>query len=245
MNKKIIVVIVILALIVGLGYLAKKFEIIKITPANEQTKEEVSSNKKESIPESHDTSKICAVYFTGVGCSHCATADPKVLEDFPKEYLNLIIIEYEIYQQRENAPLLEKYYSSYSSSLGVPLIIFRKDQHIAGDRPILNGAPRFIENVEGNSCPLLEESVSFEELDITLMPGHPKMWVKNRILISSGDKKGDSEMLKELLTTEDISSTLEKTEHEVINPQPVPLSGKNVTYQKAVKIEDWTFQWNE
>lgn len=245
MNKKIAIVVVILALIVGLGYLAKKFEIIKITPAREQTKEKVSLDKKESTLESHDTSKICAVYITGVGCPHCAVADPKVLEDFPKEYPNLIIIEYEIYQQRENAPLIERYNSNYGSGLGVPLIIFRKDQYIVGDRPILTGVPKFIESVEGNFCPLLEESISFEKLDITSIPRHPKIWVKDRILISSEDKNGDNKLLKELITTEDISSTLEKIDHEVIDPQPIPLSGKNVEFEKAVKIEDWTFQWNE
>jgi len=57
---------------------------------------------------------ICAVYFTGIGCSHCANTDPIIFKDLLREYPNLIIIEYEIYQQRENAPLLEKYNQNYS-----------------------------------------------------------------------------------------------------------------------------------
>ena len=244
MNKKIVIVVVILVLIVGLGYLAKKFEIIKITSPSEQGNKELSNEKKSAL-ESHDTSKICAVYITGVGCPHCAVADPFVLGDLFEKYPNLIVIEYEIYQQRENAPLIERYNSNYGSGLGVPLIIFRKDQSIVGDRPILTDIPKFIESVKGNFCPLLEESVSFEELDISSIPSHPKIWAKDRILISSSDKSGDNKLLKELLTTENISSTLEKIDHQIIDPKPVPLSGKNVEFKKAVKIEDWTFQWNE
>ena len=67
---------------------------------------------------------ICAVYFTGVGCPHCAKTDPVVLEDLLREYPNFIVIEYEIYQQGQNAPLLYEYDSKYQSGLGIPLIIF-------------------------------------------------------------------------------------------------------------------------
>ncbi|MCD6478292.1 MAG: hypothetical protein J7L44_00190, partial [Candidatus Diapherotrites archaeon] len=85
---------------------------------------------------------ICAVYFTGIGCPHCAKTDPVVLGKLPQQYKNLIIVEYEIYQLRENAPLLAAYNSAYNSGLGVPLIIFGKNQSIIGDSSILN-------NIEG------------------------------------------------------------------------------------------------
>jgi len=39
---------------------------------------------------------ICAVYFTRVGCPHCAKTDPIILKDLLKEYPNLIVLEYEI-----------------------------------------------------------------------------------------------------------------------------------------------------
>jgi len=83
-----------------------------------------------------EQSTVCAVYFTGVGCSHCAKTDPIVLVDLLKKYPDLIIIEYEIYQQQVNAPLLYQYDSEYSSGLGVPLIIFNKDEYFIGDAPI-------------------------------------------------------------------------------------------------------------
>ena len=38
--------------------------------------------------------KICAIYFTGVGCPHCAKTDPVVIKELTNEYNNLAIIEY-------------------------------------------------------------------------------------------------------------------------------------------------------
>ena len=36
---------------------------------------------------------MCTVYFTGIGCLHCAKADPVVLQDLLNEYPNLVVIE--------------------------------------------------------------------------------------------------------------------------------------------------------
>lgn len=118
----------------------------------------------------------CAVYFTGIGCPHCAKVDPVVLEQLPEEYPNLVIIEYEIYQERENAPLLYEYNEVYGSGLGIPLIIFGKDNFIVGDTPILRNVRRTIEK-GSNPCPLVDGfSVDFEELDLSSLPGKPKIW---------------------------------------------------------------------
>lgn len=88
--------------------------------------------------EASSSAFICEVYFTGVGCPHCARTDPIVLEKMLREHPNLVIIEYEVYQRKENAPLIEKYNAHYESGLGIPLIIFNKDNFIAGNKPILD-----------------------------------------------------------------------------------------------------------
>jgi cytochrome c biogenesis protein CcdA len=99
-----------------------------------------------------------------------------VLEQLPKEYPNLVVIEYEIYQQRENAPLLYTYNENYNSGLGIPLIIFNKKEYIAGDRPILNNVKAIIEK-GNNLCPLADgSSIDFNKLDINSLPGQPKIW---------------------------------------------------------------------
>jgi len=125
----------------------------------------------------------CAVYFTGIGCPHCAKADPIVLEQLPKEYPDLVIIEYEIYQQKENAPLLYEYNEKYNSGLGIPLIIFNQEEHIAGDKPILENIREKIETLDGNKCPMIDGTlISFNELDISSLQGSPKIWMNEEII---------------------------------------------------------------
>lgn len=46
---------------------------------------------------------VFMVYFTGIGCRHCERTTPMVLEQLPREYANLVIIEYEIYEKEQNA----------------------------------------------------------------------------------------------------------------------------------------------
>lgn len=187
---------------------------------------------------------ICSVYFTGIGCPHCAKTDPVVLGKLPQDYTNLIIIEYEIYQLRENASLLDPYNTAYNSGLGVPLIIFNKEQHIIGDSPILNNVREVIDNMQSNPCPLVDgSSVPFKDLDITALPGKPKIWANNRILIKTGDS-GSNELLKKLLLADDISSALEGAEYQVVEPKPAPLSGSEVRFEHAVQLQGWLLEWN-
>lgn len=128
---------------------------------------------------------ICVVYFTGIGCPHCAKVDPVVLEQLPEEYPDLVVIEYEIYQETENAPLLYEYNNVYGSGLGIPLAIFGKDNFIVGDTPILKNIKGMIEK-GSNPCPLIDgSSIDFEELDVSNLPGKPVIWPK-----SFGDTSG-------------------------------------------------------
>ena len=118
----------------------------------------------------------CLVYFTGIGCPHCAKVDPVLLEQLPEKYPDLVIIEYEIYQERENAPLLYEYNSVYGSGLSIPLVIFGKENFFVGDAPILKNIERKLEEEKGNPCSLIDgSSVNFEEIDVSTLPGKPKV----------------------------------------------------------------------
>ncbi len=189
-----------------------------------------------------ETNNACFVYFTGVGCPHCAKTDP-VLVDLINKNPGIIMIEYEIYQQQENAPLLLKYNQEYDSGLGVPLAILGKNNYIIGDRPILNNLNK-ITNLNKNPCPLLGSSTKFEDLNITTLPGKPKIWSNERILIKI-NQGGNDTILKDLLISTNLSHTLNKTSYQVVKPVPVALSGKYVYFDKAIQIEGWLFQWNE
>ncbi|GAI47211.1 unnamed protein product, partial [marine sediment metagenome] len=119
-----------------------------------------------------------------------------------KEYPNLIVIEYEIYQQRENAPLFNEYCQNYKLPLcipggptpccGLPIIIFTESHQeiITGDRPILENVREKIEKLEGNPCPLISgDSQKFEDLNLATLPGQPKIWTGDRILIKIGQEE--------------------------------------------------------
>jgi cytochrome c biogenesis protein CcdA len=68
---------------------------------------------------------VCGVYFTGVGCPHCAIADPVVFGTTLESNDNLVIIEYEVYQHpSENAQLLSDYSTKYGFAPGIPVLIF-------------------------------------------------------------------------------------------------------------------------
>ncbi len=124
-----------------------------------------------------DDQKTCVVYFSGIGCPHCAKTDPVVLEQLPSKYPDLVVIEYEIYQERGNAPLLSQYNDVYGSGLGIPLVIFGKDKVLIGASPILNNMENLLTEQKGNLCPLIDgSSVDFNELNLSSLPGKPQIY---------------------------------------------------------------------
>lgn len=186
---------------------------------------------------------VCAVYITGIGCPACSRTDPIILRKLPKENPDFIVIEYEIHRQRKNGLMLVKYHANYKSGFSLPLIIFGKEDHGSGVRSVRKHANEAIIN-GSNYCPLPDgSSVDFNELDLTVLYGKPKIWKGERILIKTGDG-GNNVLLKDLLMSENVSGVLENTDFEAIEPQPVLLSGSKVIFDNAIKIQGWTFQWN-
>ena len=191
-----------------------------------------------------ESSYNCGVYFTGVGCSHCAKTDPIILQKLLQDHPDLVLIEYEIYQEQINAPLLSQYNDIYGSGLGIPLIVFNKNIQEKGDGPILNNIETFLDQINNNKCPLINNSSSvFKELDITALPGHPKIWHKQKILIKKSSQSA-SKVLNQLIIEEDLSQVLENIKYEKISPFKVSLSGRSVEFEHAIEINGWIFQWN-
>ncbi len=186
----------------------------------------------------------CGVYFTGVGCSHCAKTDPIILQKLLQDHPDLVLIEYEIYQQQINAPLLSQYNDNYNSGLGIPLIIFNKDAQEIGDSSILNNTESILDQINNNKCPLINNSSSvFKELDLATLPGLPKIWHQQKILIKK-TSQSTPEVLKRLITEENLSQILEDIRYEKISPFKVPLSGSSIEFEHAIKIGGWVFQWD-
>ncbi len=125
----------------------------------------------------------CILYFTGIGCPHCAKTDPVVVS-LPSKYSDLTIIEYEIYQMQENGKIMYDYNTKYNTGLGIPLVIFDQNNKIIGDIPILQNIMSMIEK-EQNNCLLLDGQKSISEIDINSLPGKPKLWRDQRILMKT------------------------------------------------------------
>lgn len=189
----------------------------------------------------------CVVYFTGVGCPHCAKTDPVVLGELPGRYPNLYVIEYEIYQQRENAPLMYQYHEAHGSGLGVPQAVLEAGDCVVGDKPILERLEACIQDhaETGTRCQLLGEAVSFEDLDLTELPGSPKIWHDGRVLIKKGDGQMSSDALHDLLTADDPGTVAVDAGGTRVEASPVALSGASVSFERQADLEGWSITWND
>lgn len=186
---------------------------------------------------------VCVTYMSGIGCPHCARVDPYIMGNWLRAYPNLVVIDYEVFQQSQNAYLLNSYNDKYHSGTGVPVLIISENKIMIGDSPILSDAPPFFNNSAGNNCSLLTGSKSFKETKFSELPGYPKIWKGNKILIKKG-AGGNDTLLHELMTNCDLSSVLNGTTYQTMDPEEVQLSGSNVKFQHAISLGSWVFQWN-
>lgn len=189
----------------------------------------------------------CAVYFTGVGCPHCAQSDPVVLIDLLAENPDLAVVEYEIYQEEANSAVFLDYAAKYELPLGVPLLLFSPDQNLVGDAPIIEGVEEILGVLSDNGCALVDGSMAdFHSLNLDDLAGLPKIWHGDNVLIKTGDG-GKSDLLRKLLLSEDIASALaeENADYEEAEPQAVALSGQSVDFNHAIKLTGWILQWRE
>ena len=190
---------------------------------------------------SEDTSAV--IYFTGIGCPHCAKVDPVLLEEWTSDYKNLVVIEYEIYQQGENAVLIDTYNESYSSGYGIPLVIFDREKSIAGDGPILDSFEDELSKHSSN--PVLNRDGSaeqFDELDVNTLPFFPKLWARGRVAVKTSYVAAESEgsdssrIVKRFLTSDDISFLVEEESLEPCLNREVQLSGGSVSFDHCANI---------
>ncbi|MEA3429971.1 MAG: cytochrome c biogenesis protein CcdA [Nanoarchaeota archaeon] len=99
----------------------------------------------------------CAYFFYGKGCPHCGRVEP-FIEYMETNDADLNIIHFEVYDNRSNLVLLEKYFDIYDvprNKRGVPAL-FINDISLTGDTPILDNFPELVEKNRGISCPTLK-----------------------------------------------------------------------------------------
>lgn len=219
-----------------------------------------------SLAQAQESQTICSVYFTGVGCPHCAAADPVILKEYPNENPNFVVIEYEIYQTPENAEVFNKYLSNEVITAGIPQILIggesEKGEYSSGGGPTTTWAKEKIQTLDYAKCTLSNSTEQyFEELNLGELPGKPKIWANNKVLIKEKEeiqeektviswifqwndeyKKTensylvDRDFLKKILF-ESVEENILELEYTKIEPVPVSLSGQEVNFENAIKFE--------
>lgn len=192
-----------------------------------------------AAPSERDT--LCVVYFTRIGCPHCAVTDPVVLGEMPlARYGSFAVIEYELSETPVNSQVFRRYLEKTGSAQAVPQIFYGGGEAVVGDSKVLSS----LKGVRAGDglCFLPDGARSFTELDFSALPGMPKIWFKDRVLIrENGSDRSRDALVRALLFSED--PALYGGALTAATPVPAPLSGSEVAFSHALTGGGWLFEW--
>lgn len=200
-------------------------------------------------------------YFTGIGCPHCAKTDPVIFEDILPNNPDIAILEYEIYQDKENAPLLNDYISNFDlEKSGIPLLIFSDKTILKGDKQILAEVKNKIQNIEPNKIILNDKIIDFKDLNINTLPAQPKIWFQDKVLFKKNDtrtniidqnkwifgynnldifdKKNASDLNDNYLLLNRLifQNNVKDLKYSTSGSQKLSLSGKSILFEKSIEM---------
>jgi cytochrome c biogenesis protein CcdA len=187
-----------------------------------------------------------STYFTGIGCPHCSMASPYIKKVVETDS-DFVVVEYELYKESRNAPLISEYNGTYNIGMGIPAILFSKDKVLVGDTPIENNLKLFISQQEANTIQLSDETVKLEQLSINDLKGYPKIYRRDRVAIRQKQTeltKEQNNQILSFLTTDLTNWTTSKQEGELITPEIVQYPGGSAAYEHALEVNGWLLQWN-
>ena len=178
-------------------------------------------------------SLTCTVYLTEIGCPHCAKTDPVILKDVLSS--NISIIEYEL--TSGNGPIAYMYFQKYHLPQGVPNIIFSDGHFLVGDNDILKNFNSYEKEYDNNECLLLNGSKNFFDLDFNSLPGSPKIWYKDKVVIK-GKQNISNQIVRNFLFKDIIPNGTK------LSYVSVPYSGGEINFRNGIKYHGWVFLWN-
>jgi len=100
----------------------------------------------------------CLYFFYGNGCPHCAKVE-SFINQLGEKHPDLGIHKFEIYDNRQNALLINNYFDAYNISndqRGIPAV-FISNEYLIGDKTILENLESKIVSNNGAECPELEK----------------------------------------------------------------------------------------
>jgi cytochrome c biogenesis protein CcdA len=168
--------------------------------------------------------------------------DPVLFGEWLAEHPDLVVIEYEVFQDRENARFLSDVNTRYGCGTGVPLLFFSGSSFFVGDSSILKDVPDQINKLETNHSAHQELLIDFDSLDISTLPSVPVVWRGDRVLIRTGSGSGDA--AKQLFLRRNVSAGLQAAGFGRVTPEPVSLNGIDRTFLQAAEGSGWRIQWN-
>ena len=186
---------------------------------------------------------VVGYYFTGDGCPHCARVNPVLFGEWLTAYPGLEVIEYEVYGHTENAVVMADLDRRYGIGLGIPVLFFGPNATFTGDVPILGGVPGFLNGTLGGTGSR-ETLTPLDALDIAQLPGYPRIWEGERVLIREGPG-GDSRVLGDLLRGVDPGTALAGTNYELLGPLTVSHGDLEIRFNQSLRTSGWIFGWND
>lgn len=191
---------------------------------------------------------VCIVYFSGIGCPHCAKTDPVLLDELLLEYNeSLVVIEYEVYHERGNVQVMDEYMSKHGLSLGIPQVVFFLRYSLVSDKAILEGIKEEINlRLDGGSpCVMMDSNINFSELDLDTLPGKPRIWVGDKVLVKKSENTNVSDDLTKGIMLSDKNIDSIGDAGRIVEPEDIPISGGSIIFNKAVEVGGWTLQQSE
>jgi hypothetical protein len=185
---------------------------------------------------------IAGYYFTGEGCPHCANVNPVLFGEWLGTYPGLVVVEYEVYRHPENAVVMAGMNRDYGIGLGIPLLFFGRNATFIGDTRILSGVPGFLDAAFGGA-PLPAGSTSLGALDIAGLPGYPRLWYGERVLVRE-DAGGDTATLRALITGSDPAAVIPNGSYREYGPQQIDHGDVQIGFEHSTRLEGWLFAWN-
>jgi len=196
---------------------------------------------------------VCAVYFTKLGCPHCAKVDPVLFGETVRNK-DIVIIEFEVADKTGNAQQIIPYVTGgYKSSYLVPQLILSKDE-VYFSEEITSKLDTYYEinktNQYGNSfCSLPVDiyasgDTTFSQLKINEISGLPTIWYKDRALFKTGTSDISDENLYKLLIDENIDSIIRDNYHKLLLDASIEISYGKIEFDNAVQLKGYNLYWN-
>jgi len=190
------------------------------------------------------------VYFTKIGCPHCAKVDPILLGEMVRQE-NILIIEYEVGDKQANGQYIIPYVTGgYKSNYNVPQLILGKDNVFFSEK-ITTGLDNYLKiNPITKNYPFPTDIYpngdvnSFSNLKINNIAGLPTIWYKDRVLFKTGLSSVSDEDLYELLTTSDLDPVIRKNYHKLLLDTGIEISYSRIEFDNAVELKGYNFYWN-